>query len=84
MGNIKTAISIEKHLFEEAETLAKGLNITRSRFFALAAEEFIQRHKNQKLLDAINRAHDDLSEVDDEKYLNRMRSRHRNLVKEQW
>jgi len=62
MANIKTAISIEKPIFEQMNILATDLNISRSRIFALAAQEFIQRHKNIKLLQSLNKAYDDLPE----------------------
>ena len=84
MANIKTAISIEKPLFEEVEILAKELKISRSRVFALAVQDFLQQHRNQKLLEAINRAYDDHPDIEDERYLNRIRPRHRDLVKGQW
>jgi metal-responsive CopG/Arc/MetJ family transcriptional regulator len=85
MGNIKTAISIEKPLFEQIEDLAHELNTSRSRVFALAAEEFVQRHKNQKLLEAINAAYDeDLSDAAETSRKSLMQSRHREMVKNQW
>ena len=82
MANIKTAISIDKPIFEEVNDLAKNLNISRSRVFALAAKEFIQRHKNLKLLNALNEAYDDLPES--EQAVSKMRPRHYNMVKDQW
>jgi len=50
MPNIKTAISIEKPIFDQVNDLAKKLNISRSRLFVLAAQEYIQRHTNIELL----------------------------------
>jgi len=82
MANIKTAISIEKPIFEQMNVLAKDLNISRSRLFALAAQEFIQRHKNIQLLQSLNEAYDDLSESDP--IVSKMRPRHFKMVKEQW
>ena len=82
MANIKTAISIEKPIFEQMNVLAKDLNISRSRLFALAAQEFIQRHKNIELLQLLNEAYDDLPES--ELIVSKMRSRHYNTVKNQW
>jgi metal-responsive CopG/Arc/MetJ family transcriptional regulator len=64
MPNIKTAISIEKPIFDQVNDLAKNLKISRSRLFVLAAEEFLQRHTNMELLQAINEAHDDLPDDD--------------------
>jgi metal-responsive CopG/Arc/MetJ family transcriptional regulator len=84
MANIKTAISIEKPLFEQIENMAHELNTSRSRVFALAAEEFIQRRKNQKLLDAINAAYDESTDITEAPLKSAMRSRHIDMVKNQW
>ncbi|MFH1481750.1 MAG: CopG family transcriptional regulator [Pseudomonadota bacterium] len=84
MANIKTAISIDKPLFEKVDNLAHELNTSRSRIFALAATEFIQRHKNQKLLEAINAAYDDIPDVKEESLKSMMRPRHLKMVKDQW
>ncbi len=85
MGNIKTAISIEQPLFDEIEALAGELDVSRSYLFSLAIREFIQHHKNQKLLEAINNAYKDASDLDDEVRLKvKMKSKQRRLVKNQW
>ena len=63
--------------------LAKNLNISRSRLFVIAAQEYIQRHTNIELLQAINEAYDDLPD-DDTKIVNKMRPRHLKMVKDQW
>ena len=84
MPNIKTAISIDKPLFEQVDDLANELNTSRSRIFALAATEFIERHKNLKLLEAINAAYDDFPDVKEASIRSVMRSRHLKMVKDQW
>jgi predicted transcriptional regulator len=84
MGNIKTAISIGKPLFEQVNNLASELNTSRSRIFVLAAAEFIQRHENQKLLEAINDAYNDTPDVKEETQQSMMRSKQLKMVKGQW
>jgi metal-responsive CopG/Arc/MetJ family transcriptional regulator len=84
MANIKTAISIDKPLFEQVDDMAHELNTSRSRIFSLAAREFIQRHKNLKLLEAINAAYDDFPDVKEASLRSAMRSRHHIMVKDQW
>jgi len=84
MANIKTAISIDKPLFEKVNNLAHELNTSRSRIFALAATEFILRHKNQKLFEEINAAYDDIPDVKEESLKSMMRSSHIKMVKDQW
>ncbi len=84
MANVKTAISIDKELFEKVDNLAHELNTSRSRIFTVAAAEFIQRHKNQELFEAINAAYDDFPDVKEKSLKSMMRSRHLNMVKDQW
>ena len=71
-------------MFEQVDNLAHELNTSRSRIFSMAATDFIQRHKNQKLFDAINAAYDDIPEVREESLKSVMRSKHIKIVKDQW
>lgn len=59
MTIVKTAISIQKSLFQRAEEIAKEMKISRSRLFVLAVEDFIRRHQNKLLLEEINLAYAD-------------------------
>jgi len=81
---VKTAISVERELFEEMEALAQDMEVSRSRVFTLAARQFIQRHKSKEILDKINAAHDDLPDPVQEAYQKRMRVKHRETVRDQW
>ncbi len=84
MANIKTAISVEKPLFDEVDALAHEMEVSRSHLFALAVREFIQRHKSRKVLEAVNAAHDDVPDPAEDSLQTRMRNKHRELVKDQW
>lgn len=84
MANIKTAISLQKSLFEQAEALARELEISRSRLFALAVEEFIRRRHDQELLKAVNAAYEDLPDPEEQRALHAMRRKQRKLVKGEW
>ncbi len=80
MTNIKTAISLPKALFEQAEALSSELKVSRSRLMAIALEEFIRRHQNRQLLEKINSAYADFSD-DEEQTLNRhLRHQHRKIA----
>lgn len=83
MASIKTAISLQGSLLEQVDALARELDVSRSRLFALAAEEFIQRHKNQELLEAINAAYDDFPDPEEQAALRGMRRQHRRLTEKQ-
>lgn len=84
MASVKTAISINKTLFEQVNKLADELDVSRSHLFVLAVEEFIQRHENQKLLQQLNETYDDLPDADEEQQLQGMRLSHRQLVEGEW
>ncbi len=79
---MKTAISIEKPIFQQMDSLAKKLKISRSRLFGIAAQEFLQRNKNIDMLNSLNAAYDDLPET--EPIVAKMRSTHYKIVKDQW
>ena len=84
MANVKTAISIQEALFEEVEALAGEMNISRSRLFAIAIEEFIQRRRNRQLLQQINAAYDDMPDPGESERQRRMKAQHRQLIEGQW
>ena len=84
MGSIKTAISLNRTLFQEIEALAKEMNVSRSRLFVLAAQDFLERYKSKKLFEAINDAYDDMPTSEETELLTEMRNRHSEAVKEQW
>jgi metal-responsive CopG/Arc/MetJ family transcriptional regulator len=84
MSNIKTAISIEEPLFEEVDALAEELKVSRSSLFTMAVREFIKQRKNRKLLEAINDAYIDSTDSVENSVNETMKSKHRQVVEEQW
>ena len=83
-NTIKTAISIQKSLFEQAESLAQELNVSRSELFGLAIETFVKNHQNQTLLQEINNAYSDEQDANDTARLSKMRKHHRKIVRNEW
>jgi len=84
MANVKTAISIQQSLFEQVEALARELHISRSRLFAIAVEDFMQRYENQRLLERINDAYADTTTPEEQVLLRRMRRQQRQMVEGEW
>jgi metal-responsive CopG/Arc/MetJ family transcriptional regulator len=72
MTIVKTAISIQKSLFQRAEEIAKEMKISRSRLFVLAVEDFIRRHQNKLLLEEINLAYADDPDENEQDELRRI------------
>jgi metal-responsive CopG/Arc/MetJ family transcriptional regulator len=84
MSNIKTAISVNKPIFDEMEALAQEMEVSRSQVFSLAAKEYIQRHKSHKIMEAINTAYADEPDANDEALQKRMRRKQHKIVEGQW
>ena len=59
---MKTAISLPDSLFRQADQMAAELSISRSRLVAMALEEFIRRHRQQRMTERLDAVYRDLPE----------------------
>jgi metal-responsive CopG/Arc/MetJ family transcriptional regulator len=84
MQNIKTAISLHKKLFEQAEELAQKKKVSRSRIFVLAMEEYLRRQENRDLLGRINQVYADDPDSAEKTLRRKSRRSHRRVVEGQW
>ena len=84
MQSVKTAISLQKSLFEQAESLADKMKVSRSRLFALALEEYIHRQQSRELLAQINAAYANEPDLYEETLPSEMRPPHRRIVEGEW
>ena len=63
---MKTAISIPDDVFEDAERLADRLQTSRSQLYARALAEFVARHDDDRVAEAMDKVVDDVgAEPDD-------------------
>jgi metal-responsive CopG/Arc/MetJ family transcriptional regulator len=81
---IKTAISIEKDLFDQAEIIARTMKVSRSKLFVLALQDFIEHQKNKEMLARINAAYSDDTDVTEQTLRLKSRRQHRRIVEGQW
>ncbi len=84
MHAVKTAISIEKNLFDQAEIIARTMKVSRSKLFVIALQDFIEHQKNKELLAQINAAHADEPDAAEQELLRKSRPRHRRMVGGEW
>lgn len=84
MPNVKTAISLEPELFAQIDELACSMNVSRSRVFVLATEEFLKRRRNAQITQQINEAYTDEAEKEDQELLRHMRSAYRRHTELEW
>jgi len=81
---IKTAVSIRKPLFEQADELARKMNVSRSRLFGLALEEYIRRRENQDLLRELNAVYSGEPDPAEENLQAHARRSQRRIVDGEW
>ena len=51
---MKTAVSLDDDLLQQADEAARQMGLSRSRFFAAAISEFLQRKKQEDMLHRLN------------------------------
>ena len=84
MPTVKTAISLEQDLMAKVQEIACTMNISRSRVFALAAEEFVRRQENRKLLEKIDAAYEGEPDPEEQIRLRASRRSFRKLIEGEW
>lgn len=84
MQAIKTAISIEKDLFEQAEKMARSMKVSRSKLFVIALQDFIEHQKNKELLAQINAAYAEEPDASEQALRRKSRRQHRRVVEGEW
>lgn len=84
MANVKTAVSLERPLFDRAEALARQMKIPRSQLFARALRDFVSRHEEAEIVRRLNEVYADYPDPSEKTLLDSMRRHHRRLVEGQW
>ena len=84
MQAIKTAISIEKDLFDQAEKMARSMKVSRSKLFVIALRDFIEHQKNKDLLAQINAAYADEPDKSEQTLRQKSLRLHRRIVEGEW
>lgn len=54
---MKTAISVPDPVFDAAETVARRLGLSRSELYTRAVAEFLEKHRGDKVTEALNRVY---------------------------
>jgi hypothetical protein len=80
---MKTAISINDGLLHEADNTARRMGLSRSRLFALALSDFLQRQRREQMLLRLNEVYADGMETETP-LLKGIKRKVRRAVKERW
>jgi predicted transcriptional regulator len=81
---MKTAISIDDGLLQEADETARTMGVSRSRLFALAVGDFLQRQRREQMLVRLNEVYAEGMEPDEKRLLKGIKAKVRRAVKERW
>jgi hypothetical protein len=81
---LKTAISIDDGLLQEADDAARRLGVSRSRLFALAVRDFLERQRRGQVLTQLDRASADHPDPLEKRVLKGMKAKMHRTVNERW
>ncbi|HEX4228018.1 MAG TPA: hypothetical protein VHZ07_05065 [Bryobacteraceae bacterium] len=81
---MKTAISIDDALLQQADETAKLMGLSRSRLFALAVGDFLQRQRREQMLLRLNEVYAGGIEPAEKRLLKEIKAKTRRTVKERW
>ena len=81
---MKTAISIDDELLREADATARLMGLSRSRLFAQAVGEFLQRQRREEMLLRLNEVYANGVDPTEKRLLERLKVKVRQTVKERW
>jgi predicted transcriptional regulator len=81
---MKTSISIDDGLLLEADETARLMGLSRSRLFALAVGDFLQRQRREQMLLRLNEVYAEGMEPAETPLLKGIKAKVRRAVKERW
>ena len=81
---MKTAISIDDGLLQEVDETARLMGLSRSRLFALAVSDFLQRQRLEQMLVRLNEVYAGGMEPAEQPLLKGIKAKVRRAVKERW
>ena len=81
---MKTAISIDDGLLQEADATARLMGLSRSRLFALAVGDLLQRQRREQMLLRLNEVYAEGMEPAQTPLLKGIKAKVRRAVKETW
>jgi metal-responsive CopG/Arc/MetJ family transcriptional regulator len=84
MAVIKTAISIDKSLFDRISKLSDEIKLSRSQIFSQAVRYFIDRKNNLELVRKINQAYSDVLDEDEIELLEKSKIKYKEILEEEW
>jgi metal-responsive CopG/Arc/MetJ family transcriptional regulator len=83
-STVKTAISINSELLEQADEAARRMGLSRSGLFSLAIGDFLERKRREHILFRLNEVYADGIDRAEKRLLKGIKAKVRRTVKEHW
>ena len=81
---MKTAISINDRLLQQADQAARLMGLSRSRLFSVAVGDFLKRQREEQMLHRLNEVYANAVQPVEKRLLKGIKARVRRTVKERW
>jgi metal-responsive CopG/Arc/MetJ family transcriptional regulator len=81
---MKTAISIDDALLQEADEAAQAMGLSRSRLFARAVGDFLKRNREEQMLRRLNDVYAGTPDAGEKHLLKAIKAKARPVVKDRW
>ena len=81
---MKTAISLDDDLLQEADKTAQQMGLSRSRLFALALRDYLRRKQQEQLVEQLNRVYAGKPDLAEKRIVRRIKDKFRATIKERW
>lgn len=77
---MKTAISLDGNLLNQADQTARAMGLSRSHLFSLAVEDYLRRRQQEQTLDQLNLAYSDKPDAAEARTAKRMKAKFRSAI----
>jgi metal-responsive CopG/Arc/MetJ family transcriptional regulator len=77
---MKTAISVEDELLQEADRTAKTMGVSRSRLFSLAIQDFLRERQQREVLEQLNQVYNGQPDP----LAAKMKAKFRTVIQDKW
>jgi metal-responsive CopG/Arc/MetJ family transcriptional regulator len=81
---MKTAISLDDHLLQQADQTAKQMGMSRSGLFALALQDYLRRRRQAEVAEQLNQVYTGKADLPERRTTARMKAKFRSTIKERW
>jgi metal-responsive CopG/Arc/MetJ family transcriptional regulator len=81
---MKTAISLEGDLLNQADRAARKMGVSRSRLFSLALQAYLRAQQQERMVEQLDRVYTVDPDTADSRTAKAMKAKFRSTLKDRW